>query len=129
MAEGKEVDDLINSAQKLVPPEVGLQGQEQGEHAGPRAEGAGLEEVWWWVCGWVRVSPLTFRIGRITFSLKFFEMVILSLICTSPVDTVQTAGSGAGCSRGPGGQADPPPCSRGVQNAGPARASELPPGA
>lgn len=30
--------------------------------------------------------PLTFRMGRITFSLKFFEMVILSLIWTSPVE-------------------------------------------
>lgn len=32
-------------------------------------------------------GTLTFRMGRITFSLKFFEMVILSLIWTSPVET------------------------------------------
>lgn len=30
MAEGEEVDDLIDSPQKLIPPEVSLQGQVSG---------------------------------------------------------------------------------------------------
>lgn len=30
MAEGEEVDDLIDSPQKLIPPEVSLQGQVRG---------------------------------------------------------------------------------------------------
>lgn len=31
MAEREEVDDLIDSSQKLIPPEVSLQGQRRGE--------------------------------------------------------------------------------------------------
>lgn len=96
VAEGEEVDDLVDSSQKLIPPKVSLQGQVRGgaSSAAPKGKTEGISIY----LGWLRGHPrprlqqegqrlLTLRMGRMTFSLKFFEMVILSLIWTSPVET------------------------------------------
>lgn len=102
MAEREEVDDLIDSSQKLIPPEVSLQSQIRGELSDEMGVKAITGPQWRRYGGfhsfrlrgfphpmfqWEGQRPLTFRMGRITFSLKFFDMVILSLIWTSPVET------------------------------------------